>query len=58
MVLLQLFIGYFKNFYFMKKLYQGLYKVAARRSFRDTGPYNEIHNILALLHNTNEISSE
>ena len=22
----------------MKKLYQGLYKVAARRSFRDTGP--------------------
>ena len=24
----------------MKKLYQGLYKVAARRSFRDTRPIN------------------
>lgn len=28
----------------MRKLYQGLYKVAARRSFRDTGPKKEIQD--------------
>jgi len=37
-------LGTLENFYFMKKLYQGLYKVAAGRSFRDTGPIKEKAN--------------
>jgi len=34
----------------MKKLYQGLYKVAARRSFRDTRPIKKLRkgNVLQL----------